>query len=119
MMIEKTNRPEVREVPAVSAPAGLYRRSQGPPSPQHGSLWWLWLMVLCVLGAAGYYFYQNPALRNWLGLSAPPAASAPHSVPVTAAFAEVRDFDVYIDGLLGNVVPLNTVNIKTRVDGQI
>jgi multidrug efflux system membrane fusion protein len=43
---------------------------------------------------------------------------APPVIPVGVATVEKRDVPIYLTGL-GNVTALNTVNLKTRVDGQI
>src|SRR5258708_3114337 len=40
------------------------------------------------------------------------------ATPVAVAVAEQHDVPVYLDGL-GNVNALNTVNVKTRIDGQL
>jgi multidrug efflux system membrane fusion protein len=42
----------------------------------------------------------------------------PPAVPVVATPAHARDVSVYLTGL-GSVTPLNTVVVKTRVDGQL
>lgn len=59
------------------------------------------------------------ALLIWTGLrgtkKAPPA---PPPISVAAAPAKRVDFNIYITGL-GTVTPLNTVTIRTRVDGQL
>jgi len=46
------------------------------------------------------------------------AATRDRAVPVSAAPVVARDVPVYLDGL-GNVNALNTVTVKTRIDGQL
>ncbi len=48
----------------------------------------------------------------------PPAVHAAPAIPVTAGIAEAQDVPVYIQGL-GTVQAFNTVNVRSRVDGQI
>lgn len=50
--------------------------------------------------------------------STPGGAGAVHDIPVVAATARRGDIGVYVTGL-GAVTPLNTIAIKTRVDGQL
>jgi multidrug efflux system membrane fusion protein len=45
-------------------------------------------------------------------------AGAPPAVPVSVYTAEQRDMPVYLTGL-GSVTAFNTVNIKSRVDGEL
>lgn len=52
------------------------------------------------------------------GARAAPNAPPPQAIPVTAGTAETRNVPVYVEGL-GSVQAFNTVNVKTRVDGQI
>jgi len=42
----------------------------------------------------------------------------PARVPVVAAAVRTRDVGVYLNGL-GSVIPLNTVTVRTRVDGEL
>jgi membrane fusion protein, multidrug efflux system len=62
------------------------------------------------------------AFSTWLlsdhhaAQSAPPPPNS--AIPVTAGVAQPRDVPVYVEGL-GTVLAINTVNVKTRVDGQI
>src|SRR5438552_11174048 len=43
---------------------------------------------------------------------------APRGVPIVAAAARTRDVGVYLKGL-GTVTPLNTVTVRSRVDGEL
>ena len=86
-----------------------------------------WLLALCLLLAAAgayWYFFIHPAAPG-AGL---PRAGGPggrggpngagRSIPVIVAAAKTGDVGVYIAGL-GSVVPVATVTVKTRIDGQL
>src|SRR5215467_4944166 len=45
-------------------------------------------------------------------------ANAPQTVPVTVALAQQEDLPIYLNGL-GSVQAYYTVNVKSRVDGQL
>jgi len=83
---------------------------------------WIWLVpliVLCALAAGAYFFFfsakppgeqQREDKRGQDGMSRP--------VPVTGAPVTTGDINVYLNGL-GSVTPLNTVTVRSRVDGQL
>jgi multidrug efflux system membrane fusion protein len=81
------------------------------------SRWWVWVLVLLVLGGVGYWidrrFFQKASTTT-----ASAAAAAARGIPVVTGVASVGDLPIYLDGL-GTVTSLNTVTIRTRVDGQI
>jgi multidrug efflux system membrane fusion protein len=93
----------------------------GPP--RSSSRGWLWLLVLIVVVAVGAYFLW-PKLKP-----APPPANGttgvagkkgrgPGILPVVAARASKGNIGVYIAGL-GNVIPIYTVSVRSRVDGEL
>jgi len=78
---------------------------------------WVWLVLLAALLATGAYAYftksekvQSPAAKQ--------TSALPTGVPVVAAAVKKGDFNFYINGL-GSVIPLNTVILKSRVEGQL
>jgi multidrug efflux system membrane fusion protein len=81
--------------------------------------WWVLLLVVCFL-AVGIYavLIKNgkTQLRN-AGQERKPLPLAP-GIPVVAVPAAKSDFNVYISGL-GSVTPINTVTVRSRVDGQL
>ena len=76
--------------------------------------WWIALLAVCLIAIGAYFFFikaQSPAAKQGQNPVTP-------MVPVVAVAAKKTDFNVYITGL-GSVTPLNTVTVKTRVDGQL
>jgi multidrug efflux system membrane fusion protein len=75
------------------------------------------LLVLVLLGMGVYVFVTHQGTAP----SGPPTrgqTAGPRPLPVTAVPAKVGDLNVYLTGL-GAVTPLNTITVKSRVDGQL
>ena len=70
------------------------------------------LLVAVVGGGLAF----SGSWRSTAGAQGTPAV--PTRVPVVAAPARTRDVGVYLNGL-GAVTPLNTVTVRTRVDGEL
>jgi multidrug efflux system membrane fusion protein len=78
--------------------------------------WWLTLPAVCLLVGGAYALVA--ALRTPSARGAAPAPTAARAVPVVAEAARQGDIPVYLDGI-GTVIPLATVTVKSRVDGQL
>ena len=76
-----------------------------------------WVLLVAAIGAAGYFgwdhFHRADAAKN-----AQQSAARKPAVPVTIGPVAKADFPVYLTGL-GTVQGFNTVQVRTRVDGQI
>jgi membrane fusion protein, multidrug efflux system len=95
--------------------------------------WWPWLLAAVVVLLGAYLLARHRSSdgadgsnggqaqtakggQSGGGANGPGGAGRP--VPVLAAPATTKDVGVYLTGL-GTVVPLNTVTVKSRVDGQL
>lgn len=88
---------------------------------------WIWIVV-AALAIGGFWYYRSSHSKDPQNSSAAPAApgaasgrggrGANFTVPVVVATATKGDLPVYLNGL-GTVTPLNTVTVRSRVDGQL
>jgi membrane fusion protein, multidrug efflux system len=78
-----------------------------------------WVLFLAVIATAGYFGWKQygPDANSKTASAQKQAAQRP-AIPVTVASVEKVDFPVYLTGL-GTVQGFNTVQVRTRVDGQI
>lgn len=77
----------------------------------------LWILVVAAMALAGYFGWQRFHGPEGTGNQTAKAQRAP-AIPVSVAPVEKTDFPVYLTGL-GTVQGFNTVQVRTRVDGQI
>lgn len=77
---------------------------------------WLWLLLAAGLVAAG--FWLAPRFASEGEKKGPPQEAGARATPVLVAKARKGDLDLYLTGL-GTVTALNTVTIRSRVDGQL
>jgi multidrug efflux system membrane fusion protein len=79
----------------------------------------LWIVIIAAVAGGGYYGWQRyqaaEAAKAQTAQKGPPRAPA---VPVSISPVQKADFPVYLTGL-GTVQGFNTVQVRTRVDGQI
>src|ERR1700686_67032 len=90
---------------------------------------WLWVLIVIVVAALGYWYFRGPKASTEAQGPAAPGGSAKGQgrqgagaggfvVPVVVANAQRGDLPVYFNGL-GTVTAFNTVTVHSRVDGQI
>src|SRR5882762_627818 len=95
------------------------------PHTGSGSRAWIWVVVAAVV-IGGFWYYRSTHSKD--AEAAAPAAAGKgsgkgpgagnFSVPVVVTTATKGDLPVYLNGL-GTVTPLNTVTVRSRVDGQL
>ncbi len=73
------------------------------------------LIALAVAGGGGYYYWSKDRAR---ALAAQQAAAPKPAAPVTIMTVKSSQYRVRLEGL-GTVQPINTVAVRSRVDGQI
>jgi membrane fusion protein, multidrug efflux system len=88
---------------------------------------WIWIVV-AALAVGGFWYYRSSHSKDPQNSAAAPTApgaasgrgarGANFTVPVVVATATKGDLPVYLNGL-GTVTPLNTVTVRSRVDGQL
>ncbi len=120
-------RGEVREEASRSAvlPSGIESpvipgSSGHLPNESRRSLWWVWLVLLAAGGYGAYRWYPQIVTGQSTGKNGKSGAIAAggRPVPVVVVAAHKGDMPVYINGL-GTVTALNTVTVRSRVDGEL
>ena len=94
------------------------KRSSGPGRAHFLAMpRWVWVILLVALLAAVAYasFPKSEKAHSSAAKQVPAPATG---VPVAVAKVKNGDFSSYITGL-GSVIPLYTVTVKSRVDGQL
>jgi membrane fusion protein, multidrug efflux system len=96
-------------------------QEESPPAPvaSRGSRGrrkrWILLALLLLASVIGFLVFRRQERGNAATNKTPPAQVG---VSISTAVAEKGSIGVYINAL-GSVTPLNTVTVKSRVDGQL
>jgi multidrug efflux system membrane fusion protein len=117
LMNEDHSAPLLLSPPDPAAPVKM--TTKPPRAPQRRL--WIWFIVLILLAGAGYYLWSRPSATSAAAGSAKGAGKngkGPAATPVVAAKAYTGNIGIYYAGL-GAVTPLNTVTVKSRIDGQL
>jgi multidrug efflux system membrane fusion protein len=102
-----------RAIEADAAPP--QEQMKAPPRAKNRTR--LWLLLLAVLVAGGYWMFQQLRATQTAVTNQQARINAP-SIPVAVASARLGNIPVYLNGL-GTVTPLDTITVKTRLDGQL
>ncbi len=86
----------------------------------------IWLVILIAVAAGIYHFVEQRKAQqaeaaaggNAGGRRGGPPGGMNRPMPVVAASARTGDMNVYLNGL-GSAVPLNSVIVRTQVNGQL
>ena len=80
---------------------------------------WLWIVAaLAILLVVGGIFLLRHRARPEAQSTGRRGGSGPATIMVSPATAQTGDIGIYVNAL-GVVTPLNTVSVKSRVDGQL
>jgi multidrug efflux system membrane fusion protein len=79
--------------------------------------WLIGLLAACLLAVGGYALVTKTGETQSRAASQG-AKSPARSTPVVAVAAKASDIGIYLTGL-GSVIPLNTVAVKSRVEGHL
>jgi multidrug efflux system membrane fusion protein len=88
-----------------------------PPQAPSRRRWIVYGLTVIILAAGVWYFSARQKPGNPWGPN-PAWAGTTHVQPVRVAKAERRDLAVHLKAI-GTVTPLNTVTVRSRVDGQL
>lgn len=88
-----------------------------PPEESHRGRWLIFLAILLVVAGAAYFFHERSAAQS---KNQKPGGRGfgDHPVPATTAPASQGDMGVYVEAL-GTVTPVYTVNMYSRVQGEV
>lgn len=110
-MLDRPSNSAASASPLPSAPA----MSEASGAKPHRR--WLWIAGLVAAGIVLLVILSN-GKREKAAASKAQKAAAARTVPVSATRARTGNMGVYVNGL-GTVTAINTVTVRSRVDGQL
>ncbi len=102
-------------VKQISAPEHEQKLLAAPKPKTPGRNWLYAALSAALVVGILFYWWQG---REAKAAAAKTAAKPPAAIPVVAAQAQTGNIGVYVTGL-GAITPINTVTVRSRVDGQL
>jgi len=102
---------------AVPSPPSLPEPRYSDRHEENKGRKWIWVLIAAIVLAGGYIYYRHRQAANDAAAKAK-AAQQPRAVPIVTATAKKGDIGVYVEAL-GAVTPVYTVNVTSRVQGQV
>ena len=118
LMQDDPSEPLLLSPPDPEAPVKMTTTAP-PPAPRRRL--WIWLAVLILVAAGVYYLWPKSSAAGAAAGSAKGAGKngkGGAATPVVAEKTFKGNIGIYYTGL-GAVTPLNTVTVKSRIDGQL
>ena len=112
-----TNTTTTTAVPSPPSSSSPERRYSSSRDEQPKSYWWVWVLIAAILLIGGFIYYRHRQAAAEAAAKAK-AAQQPRAVPIVTATAKKGDIGVYVEAL-GAVTPVYTVNVTSRVQGQV
>ncbi|HEX3109062.1 MAG TPA: efflux RND transporter periplasmic adaptor subunit [Thermoanaerobaculia bacterium] len=107
-----------RETPGSASPPDIHVAPEPEAGGHHKRNRNIAIAVVVIAIILLIVFLRQRAASNAKQAQSAAASMRNRAVPVSVAPVAARDVPVYLDGL-GNVNALNTVTVKTRIDGQL
>jgi multidrug efflux system membrane fusion protein len=95
-------------------PAENHLETGAPPAGKSHA--WIWILALVVLGGGAYYLSRGTGAPK--GGKQETTKKGLGAAPVVTAQIRRGDMGIFLTGT-GNVLALNTVTVRTRVDGEL
>ncbi len=111
----------------MSEPTPNTQRSSDPskpsdpaePGPHKSHAIWIWIVVVVIIGIAALLIFRHRPQAQGQQQSGGRGGGAGQMTPVVSTTNSSKgDIGIYVNAI-GTVIPLNTVAVKSQVDGQL